>query len=83
MTDSNNNRPVIAASTPAVMKLGAGDYWWCSCGRSSKQPFCDGSHKGTSFQPHKIVLEEEKKVALCNCKHSGNGSYCDGSHANL
>ena len=65
------------------MQLEPGDYWWCSCGKSSKQPFCDGSHKGSSFTPHKVVIEEAKKVALCNCKHSSDGPFCDGAHSKL
>ena len=56
-------------------------YYWCTCGKSSKQPFCDGSHQGTSFQPQKVVLEEDKNVAFCQCKHSANGAFCDGAHA--
>jgi CDGSH-type Zn-finger protein len=65
------------------MDLEAGEYWWCSCGKSSKQPFCDGSHKGTSFVPHKVEITEKRKVALCNCKHSNNGAFCDGQHSSL
>ncbi len=58
--DSTEPKPVIADTMPAVVKLEAGDYWWCSCGKSSKQPFCDGSHQGSSFQPQKVVIEEAK-----------------------
>jgi len=76
-------KPVIASKMPAVMDLEAGVYWWCSCGKSSTQPFCDGSHKGSSFTPQKVVIEEAKKVAFCNCKHSNNGPFCDGAHASL
>ncbi|MBT3637928.1 MAG: CDGSH iron-sulfur domain-containing protein [Opitutae bacterium] len=75
--------PVIASRTPAVLQLETGEYWWCSCGRSKDQPFCDGSHKGSSFVPEKIVIEETGRVALCNCKHSGNGAMCDGAHSSL
>ena len=75
--------PIVASKIPAVMDLEAGEYWWCSCGKSSKQPFCDGSHKGSSFTPQKVVIEEAKKVALCNCKHSNNGPFCDGAHSSL
>lgn len=81
--DSTEQKPVIADKKPAVMKMEAGEYWWCSCGQSSKQPFCDGYHQGTSFQPQKVVLEEDKKVAFCQCKHSANGAFCDGAHARL
>lgn len=65
---------------PTEMTLPAGDYLWCSCGNSSKQPFCDGSHHGTKFKPVKFTLEKEKKVRLCNCKLSKRGPFCDFSH---
>jgi CDGSH-type Zn-finger protein len=65
------------------MKMEVGKYWWCSCGKSKDQPFCDGSHKGSSFTPQKIVIEENSNVTFCNCKHSANGAICDGSHSKL
>jgi len=79
----SDERPVVASKMPAVMELEPGEYWWCSCGKSSKQPFCDGSHKGTNFTPKKIEITETKSYALCNCKHSGKGAFCDGSHNSL
>jgi len=82
-SDSSDPEPIIADKMPVVMKLEEGEYWWCSCGKSSKQPFCDGSHKGSSFQPQQVVLKEAKNVALCNCKHSANGAFCDGAHSRL
>lgn len=75
--------PKIAAKTPIALELAAGDHWWCSCGQSANQPFCDGSHKGTGFAPQKFTLTEAKKVWLCQCKHSGNAPFCDGAHAKL
>lgn len=75
--------PVIADRRPAVVELEAGTYYWCQCGRSEKQPFCDGAHAGTDFSPLKIELAENKRVALCQCKHTGNSPYCDGAHASL
>ena len=75
--------PIIAESTPAVLELEAGTYYWCRCGRSEKQPFCDGAHAGTEFSPLKVELSESKRVALCQCKHTGNPPYCDGAHASL
>ena len=75
--------PVIAARLPAVLELEPGTYWWCQCGRSASQPFCDGSHKGTEFSPVKLELEEKRRLALCQCKHTGNSPLCDGSHATL
>ena len=84
MTDNNSAAdPIIASKMPAVLKLEPGEYWWCSCGKSSKQPFCDGSHQGSSFQPKQVMIDEEKSIALCNCKHSGNGAFCDGAHSKL
>ncbi len=77
-------RPRIAGKQPLEVKLEAGKrYWWCSCGRSAKQPFCDGSHKGTGFKPVKIEAEEDKSVWLCVCKQTKNPPYCDGSHKAL
>ena len=78
------SKPEIAAKSPFAVNVEKGrDYWWCSCGRSKSQPFCDGSHKGSSFVPLKFTAEETKKVFLCGCKHSANKPYCDGSHKTL
>ena len=76
-------KPKIAQRAPYVLDLEPGTYYWCSCGKSNNQPFCDGSHKGSEFTPEKVEIEEKKKVALCGCKHSKNGAFCDGSHAIL
>lgn len=75
--------PIVAQKSPFVQKLEPGSYWWCACGRSAKQPFCDGSHKGTEFTPRQVDLAETRTVAWCGCKHSKNGAFCDGSHAKL
>ena len=75
--------PHIAQKSPIVKDMPAGTYYWCSCGRSKNQPFCDGSHKGTGFAPKEVTLTEAKKVAWCGCKHSKNGAFCDGSHKTL
>ncbi len=77
------SEPKIAATRPAVLELEPGTYFWCECGRSEKQPFCDGSHAGTEFTPLKVELDEKKRVALCQCKHTANPPYCDGAHAQL
>lgn len=74
---------IVYDRKPNVQKLTAGNYWWCACGRSQTQPFCDGSHKGTGLAPVKFTLTEERTVALCNCKHTKNPPFCDGSHSNL
>ena len=55
-------------------------YYWCQCGESSNQPFCDGSHKGTEFTPFKYLAEQSKKVFFCSCKQTNDQPLCDGSH---
>ncbi|MBO3459194.1 CDGSH iron-sulfur domain-containing protein [Aetokthonos hydrillicola Thurmond2011] len=77
------SQPIIVEKKPAVLELEPGQYHWCSCGKSSNQPFCNGSHKGTDFTPLAFDVTETKTVALCNCKHTSNSPYCDGSHAKL
>ena len=77
------SEPEIAAKLPAVLELEPGTYYWCRCGRSKEQPFCDGSHAGTDFSPEPIEIAESKRVALCQCKRTGNEPYCDGTHAML
>ncbi len=76
--------PIIAQKAPYPVEVTAGkSYFWCSCGRSAKQPFCDGSHKDTAFSPIKYTAEADKKVFFCGCKASANSPLCDGSHAKL
>ncbi|NMC62649.1 MAG: CDGSH iron-sulfur domain-containing protein [SAR324 cluster bacterium] len=75
--------PKVAQKAPYVLDMEPGIYWWCSCGHSASQPFCDGSHKGTSFSPKEVRFSEKTKVAWCGCKHSKNGHQCDGTHENL
>ena len=75
--------PVIAQKAPYVVQLDPGTYWWCACGRSANQPFCDGSHKGTEFSPKEITVTDKTPIALCGCKRSGNKPYCDGTHSRL
>jgi CDGSH-type Zn-finger protein len=72
--------PTIAARQPAVLELDPGTYWWCACGRSKNQPFCDGSHAGTEFSPREFTLDQKTLIALCQCKHTANGHLCDGTH---
>lgn len=77
------NKPTVIAKQPQVMELEPGDYWYCTCGNSAKQPFCNGAHQGTEFTPIKFTVEEKKQVALCQCKYTDNAPFCDGSHVNL
>lgn len=77
------SEPVIVAKEPTLMELEAGTYYWCSCGKSANQPFCDGSHEGTEFEPIAFEVPEKKSVALCQCKHTKNPPFCDGTHKDL
>ena len=78
------NEPKIAAKSPAKVTVEAGKrYAWCTCGHSSDQPFCDGSHKGTGFAPKLFEAEKDGEVYLCRCKRTGNPPYCDGTHTSL
>jgi len=74
----------IAQKAPYPVAVEAGkSYWWCSCGQSKNQPFCDGSHKGSEFTPVKWDATESKTVYFCGCKQSGKAPLCDGAHKNL
>ena len=75
--------PKIVQKKPYVMESKAGKHAWCACGRSDKQPFCDGSHRGTGITPIVTNIEEDKTIAWCGCKHSKNKPFCDGSHSKL
>jgi CDGSH-type Zn-finger protein len=75
--------PTIAAKEPAVLELESGTYYWCACGRSKNQPFCDGSHEGSEFTPQVVEITEKQTVALCQCKQSKTPPFCDGSHNEL
>lgn len=77
------SEPKIAQRRPYVVQVDTGKYAWCACGRSQKQPYCDGSHKGSGMVPILEEIKEKKTVAWCGCKHSGRVPFCDGSHANL
>ncbi len=73
--------PIIADNKPIKVNLVKGqEYYFCTCGKSKNQPFCDGSHAGTSFTPQAIVAESDEEAYLCACKHSANKPYCDGTH---
>lgn len=74
--------PVRASNTPYAVDVEAGkSYWWCACGKSAKQPFCDGAHKDTDITPLKYDATETKKVYFCGCKATAKQPMCDGSHS--
>jgi len=76
--------PIVAQKSPYGVEVEAGkEYWWCTCGRSKGQPFCDGSHKGSTFSPMKYTADKDGRVFFCTCKRTGNRPLCDGSHKTL
>jgi CDGSH-type Zn-finger protein len=80
----SDRTPHIAAKSPIGVDVEAGkSYWWCACGHSKSQPFCDGSHKGSGFAPTEFKAEKSEKVYFCACKRSANKPLCDGSHQGL
>jgi CDGSH-type Zn-finger protein len=82
--EESMSEPKIAKKKPAVLELEPGEsYWWCACGRSANQPFCDGSHAGTGFEPVEFRVDRKKNYALCQCKHTGDAPWCDGTHGKL
>ena len=82
--DKTIDEPTVAGQSPILVDVEAGKtYWWCACGKSSKQPFCDGSHKGSEFSPVEWTAEKSKSVAFCACKHTQKAPLCDGTHKQL
>lgn len=79
-----SDEPQIAGREPIAVEVEEGKmYWWCTCGRSSNQPFCDGSHKDTSFTPEGWQAPKTGTVWFCACKQTGKSPLCDGSHNKL
>lgn len=75
---------IIAQKAPYEVAVESGkSYWWCACGRSAAQPFCDGSHKGTSLSPLRWVAAETGPAWFCGCKRTGTAPLCDGTHRAL
>ena len=75
--------PLMPQKSPYAVELAPGDYWWCACGQSKRQPFCDGSHKGGAINPVKFAVSEAQKVWLCGCKRTGGQPFCDGTHSKI
>lgn len=74
----------IAQKSPYAVELEAGKkYFWCACGLSKNQPFCDGSHKGSGITPTAFTADKTGTAFLCGCKHTANAPYCDGTHKAL
>ena len=77
-------QPTIAQKSPYPVEVEAGEsYYWCSCGKSQKQPFCDGSHKGSELSPVPFTAEKTETKYFCGCKMTANQPFCDGAHAKL
>jgi len=74
----------VAGNEPKMVDLKKGEtYAWCACGKSTNQPWCDGSHQGSGFTPTVFIVDETKTAPLCMCKQTSNPPYCDGSHMSL
>ena len=77
-------QPIIGGREPIKVKLEKGEtYWWCACGRSQNQPFCDGSHAGCGLVPMEYVAKVSRTMSFCTCKHTKAPPYCDNSHLDL
>lgn len=77
-------KPKIAQKGPYAVTLKEGrEYYWCACGRSNTQPFCDGSHSGTGLRPALFRAEKSGTQYLCGCKHTHTPPFCDGTHNTL
>jgi len=76
-------KPEVFKAEPAHLHLEAGNYFWCQCGRSKNNPFCDGSHRGTAFRALKFTLAQKQEVWLCQCKQTKTPPFCDGSHTSV
>ena len=76
--------PLMVQKSPYPVMVEVGQrYWWCACGRSQTQPFCDGSHQGSDFEPVEYQARKSGTVYFCGCKRTGNKPLCDGTHATL
>ena len=79
-----SDAPAIGGTQPIAFDVVAGEtYWWCACGRSKSQPFCDGSHEGTAFSPLEWTADRSRRLNLCTCKRTARPPICDNSHLKL
>ena len=79
-----SDQPACPQKAPYAVDVEAGkSYFWCACGKSQKQPFCDGTHKGSSFSPIEYKAEKTSQAWFCGCKHSAGKPLCDGTHKSL
>jgi CDGSH-type Zn-finger protein len=76
-------QPACPQNAPYVLQESPGERWWCACGRSKRQPFCDGSHAGSGISPIPVTIEKARTVAWCGCKRTGKKPFCDGSHSRV
>ena len=82
--NASRPKPTVADNKPTPVELSKGDdYYFCACGKSANQPFCDGSHAGTEFTPQRFTATEDGTAYLCQCKQSANAPFCDGTHATV
>jgi CDGSH-type Zn-finger protein len=77
------SKGVCTQKSPYVVELQPGDHYYCACGKSANQPFCDGSHKGSEFVPTKVTITATETKYLCGCRNSKNLPFCDGTHKTL
>jgi CDGSH-type Zn-finger protein len=78
------DKPIATQKSPYAVDVKEGEtYYWCHCGKSAKQPFCDGSHKGSTLAPIAFTAKKTETVYLCGCRASKNGAFCDGTHKSL
>jgi len=75
--------PFVYQKKSLTVRLDPGVYFYCRCGKTENQPFCDGHHKGTSFEPKKFTITEPASVSICLCRHTENSPFCDGSHRRI